>query len=80
MEHENSLNHKFSKYANRIVLSIFSYLMGNLELIPLCFALQIWFDAGNRWEYWVTVCLVLVCKRISNSYKRTDKKSSSNNY
>jgi|694.fasta_scaffold08260_37 hypothetical protein len=52
------------------IKTVFSFIMGNLEFIPLCFALQVWFDAGNRWEYWVTIFLVAICSGISTAYNK----------
>ncbi len=44
---------------------VFRFLMRNLEFIPLCFALQFWFDAGSSWKYWVTIILVAIASGIS---------------
>ena len=57
-------------FAKRMLSAVFSFFMRNLEFIPLCFALQVWFDAGNRWEYWVTIFLVAICSGISTAYNK----------
>lgn len=49
---------------------VFRFLMGNLEFIPLCFALQFWFDAGNSWKYWVTIILVAIASGISIAWRK----------
>lgn len=56
--------------AKPMLSAVFSSFMRNLEFIPLCFALQFWFDAGNRWEYWVTVFLVGTFSGISTAYNK----------
>jgi len=40
----------------------------NLEFIPLCVALQYWYDAGNDYKYFVTISAVAVCSGISTKY------------
>ena len=57
-------------FAKPMLSAVFSFFMRNLEFIPLCFALQVWFDAGNRWEYWVTIFLVAICSGISTAYNK----------
>ena len=42
----------------------------NLEFIPLCFALQFWFDAGNSWKYWLTIILVAIASGISIAWRK----------
>lgn len=59
-----------SNYAKRVLTAVLSFFMWNLEFILLCFALQVWFDAGNRWEYWVTIFLVAICSGISTAYNK----------
>lgn len=54
--------------ATPVLSAIFSFIMSNLELIALSFALQVWFNAGDRWEYWVTILLVAICSGISTAY------------
>ncbi len=56
------MKHKLSTssptIANTVLAAVSSFVMRNLEFIPLCFALQYWFNAGNSWKYWVTIFLV----------------------
>ena len=68
MKNKSSIYHRTGNYAKRVLSAVFSFFMRNLEFIPLCFALQVWFDAGNRWEYWVTIFLVAICSGISTAY------------
>ena len=49
---------------------VFIFLMRNLEFIPLCFALQFWFDAGNSCKYWVTIILVAIASGISIAWRK----------
>ena len=49
---------------------VFRFLMRNLEFIPLCFALQFWFYAGNSWKYWVTIILVAIASGISIAWRK----------
>lgn len=57
------------------------FIMKNLEIFALCFALQFWFDAGCSWKYWATVLLVAISSGISiNWQEKQDKnKTESNN-
>jgi hypothetical protein len=57
-------------FAKPMLSAVFPFFMRNLEFIPLSFALQVWFDAGNRWEYWVTIFLVAICSGISTAYNK----------
>ena len=57
-----------SNFYKPMLLAVFSFFMRNLEFISISFALQVWFDAGNRWEYWVTIFLVAICSGISTEY------------
>ena len=65
-----SIKNQNGFFAKPMLLAVISFFMRNLEFIPLCFALQFWFDAGNRWEYWVTVFLVGTCSGISTAYNK----------
>lgn len=49
---------------------VYRFLMKNLEFIPLCLALQFWFDAGNSWKYWITIILVAIASGISISWRK----------
>jgi hypothetical protein len=53
---------------------VFRFLMRNLEFIPLCFALQFWFDAGNSWKYWVTIILVAIASGISIAWHKDNNR------
>ncbi len=55
---------------NKIISDICRFFMSNLELFVLCFALQFWFNAGYRWEYWATVILVSISNAISIEWKK----------
>jgi len=44
------------------------FTLRNLEMIPLCIALQYWYDAGSDYKYWVTIFAVAVCSGISTKY------------
>ena len=68
MKLKEKVNNNF--FPKPVLSAVFSFVMRNLELIALCFALQVWFDAGNRWEYWVTVILVGTCSGISTAYNK----------
>ena len=65
-----SIKNQNGFFAKPMLLAVISFFMRNLEFIPLCFALQFWFDAGNRWEYWVTVFLVGTFSGISTAYNK----------
>ena len=65
-----SIKNQYGFFAKPMLLAVISFFMRNLEFIPLCFALQFWFDAGNRWEYWVTAILVGTCSGISTAYNK----------
>ena len=68
MKLKEKVNNNF--FPKPVLSAVFSFVMRNLELIALCFALQVWFDAGNRWEYWVTAILVGTCSGISTAYNK----------
>jgi hypothetical protein len=44
------------------------FIVRNLEFIPLCIALQVWYDAGNDYRYWLTILSVAICSGISTKY------------
>lgn len=56
--------------ANTVLAAVSSFVMKNLEFIPLYFALQYWFNAGNSWKYWVTILLVAIGSGISTAYHK----------
>ena len=65
-----SIKNENGNFAKPMLSAVFSFFMRNLEFIPLCFALQVWFDAGIRWEYWATIFLVAICSGISTAYNK----------
>jgi hypothetical protein len=70
MSIKTEIRESSSTIANTVLVAVFSFVMRNLEFIPLCFALQYWFNAGNSWKYWITILLVAIGSGISTAYHK----------
>ena len=63
-------NHRNGNLLYNLLAVVYRFLMRNLEFIPLYFALQFWFDAGNSWKYWATIILVAIASGISIGWRK----------
>lgn len=43
-----------------MIKKIIGFILGNLEIIALCYCLQFILNVGTGWEYWVTVIVVSI--------------------
>lgn len=66
------------KNINRVKIWLTKFVMENLEIVALCFALQFWFDAGCSWKYWATVLLVAIASGISINWQEQIKNKTDN--
>jgi hypothetical protein len=63
------LNKKTKSNAFYTLLAVVKdFVLRNLESIPLCIALQYWYDADNDYKYWLTIVAVAACSGISTKY------------
>ena len=54
--------------SNTFLVVVKDFILRNLEFVPLCVALQYWYDAGYDYKYWVTIVVVAICSGISTKY------------
>lgn len=64
---------KKGNIAYRTLSALISFSISNLDILVLCLLLQLWFDAGNTWEYWATIALMIIADAIATHYKRVKK-------
>ncbi len=57
-----------------MIKKIIGFILGNLEIIALCYCLQFILNVGTGWEYWVTVIVVSICSGISTNYNKINQK------
>lgn len=53
---------------NKMLAVVFDFLMKNLEFIPLFICLQLFYDAGFDWKYWVTIIATAFACGLSTKY------------
>ena len=52
----------------KLLAVVKDFTLRNLEFIPLCVALQYWYEAENDYRYWLTIFAVAICSGISTKY------------
>lgn len=70
MKTEKSSNEKQGNavYVYNMLAAVYAFIMKNLEFIPLVIALQLFWDVGWDWKYWVTITVVAFCSGVSTRY------------